>query len=121
MRMFSGDERPAFSDEAATRESLRGWRAVHPRATFREIEDAVEVELHRLRAKLVEELAGAGTMQALNEVPAEERPRCDACGEVLQARGQRSRTLQDAGGQPVHLRRSYAVCPICGMGLFPPR
>jgi hypothetical protein len=119
--MFTGDGRSGPSSESAAWEALRAWRALHPRATFREIEDAVEEEMRRVRGKLVEELAATGTMQDLSQVPAEERPRCDACGAVLQARGQRRRTLRDAGGQAVHLRRSYAVCPTCKVGLFPPR
>lgn len=112
---------PATPDDAvddlfsAAHRALWQWRAAHPRATFDEIETAVDGEMQRVRARLVAEAARGAT--AASCAPA----RCPTCGEAMQARGSRVRTLTVAGDQPVTLHRSYRVCPVCGTGLFPPR
>jgi YgiT-type zinc finger domain-containing protein len=94
--------------------ALRQWRAAHPRAPFDEIETAVDGEMQRVRARLVAE-AARGAAE-----PTRAPARCPTCGERMQARGTRARTLTVAGDQPVTLHRSYRVCPVCGTGLFPP-
>src|SRR5688500_17824595 len=96
------------------------WRAAHPRATFRELEAALDERWARARARLLEDAALASRAADLASQPADERPRCPDCGGTLQARGQRRRRVTVAGDQTVELRRSYAVCPACGAGLFPP-
>jgi hypothetical protein len=96
------------------------WRAAHPKATLREIEAALDERLARMKARLLEEAALASEAADLGGRPAAERPPCPACGERVQARGQRTRRLTSSGDQTVELRRSYAVCPACGAGHFPP-
>lgn len=96
------------------------WRAAHPVATFRELEAALDERWARARARLLEDAALASRVADLTSQPAAERPRCPDCGETLQARGRRRRRVTVTGNQPVELRRSYAVCPACGAGLFPP-
>jgi YgiT-type zinc finger domain-containing protein len=108
-------------ESGALRERLQQWRAQHPRATLREIEDAVEAELARLRAEVVGELATASPSADLTKLEEGQRPRCERCGTALVARGRHRRRLREAGGQLVELERSYGVCPTCGEGLFPPR
>jgi hypothetical protein len=76
--MSTGEERSATANETEVWESLRAWRATHPRATMREIEDAVEEEIHRFRGKLVEQLTASSKTQDLKQSPEDERPRCDA-------------------------------------------
>lgn len=95
--------------------ALRQWRAAHPRATFDEIETAVDGEMQRVRARLVAEAARGAAEPTATPL------RCPTCGERMQARGSRARTLTVGGDQPVTLHRSYRVCPACGTGLFPPR
>jgi YgiT-type zinc finger domain-containing protein len=114
----------AAREEELIREVLDGmrtWRQAHPQASFAAIEQEVEARLARLRAHLVEDtaLASASTDVGALEEPA--RPRCPACGQGLVERGQHERTVTIRGNRPVRLRRSYAVCPTCGVGLFPPR
>ena len=99
---------------------LRDWRAAHPHATFAEIEAAVDERLDRVRARMVEDSALASRAAELSGRSAAERPRWPECGELLEARGQHERTLTVRGNQPVRLKRSYAVCPTCGVGHFPP-
>jgi YgiT-type zinc finger domain-containing protein len=103
----------ALSEEAYS--GLAEWRAAHPRATLAEIEAAVEDRLGRLRARLVERAALASAATDLRE-----RPACPTCGGAVQARGQRKRRLTVPGDQVVELERTYAGCPQCGTGFFPP-
>lgn len=103
------------------RPTLAAWRAAHPQATMWEIEEAVEAQLAGVRAELIEELAAKSKLRDLRSLPEAERPRCESCGGLLRAHGQQSRRLRGKGDQAVVLRRSYADCPTCGVGIFPPR
>jgi hypothetical protein len=94
---------------------MREWRAAHPHATFVEIEAAVDERLDGLRARTVEEAAQASRAARLWELPAAERPRCPACGQVLVDRSRSRRTRTVRGNRQVHLERSYGVCPACGV------
>jgi hypothetical protein len=97
------------------------WRAAHPQATLREIEDAVDAQVNQLRAQLIQELVQMGEAEEWSEGPPEGRLKCEHCGTVLQARGKQTRWLQTTGGEAIKLERRYGTCPECGQGLFPPR
>ncbi len=99
---------------------MADWRAAHPRATLSEIEEALDARLNQLRARVLADLALASTAADVQAATREERPRCERCGTVLQARGQSERGVVTQGGAEVRLRRSYATCPRCGDGTFPP-
>jgi|1186.fasta_scaffold175611_2 NMD protein affecting ribosome stability and mRNA decay len=99
---------------------LADWRAAHPKATFDEIEAALDERLNQVRARVLADLALASTAADVQAASRGERPRCAACGTVLQARGTSDRTLLTQGGAEVRLERSYATCPRCGDGSFPP-
>lgn len=99
---------------------MADWRAAHPKATFSEIEAALDERLNQVRARVLADLAMASTAADLQAAREEERPRCESCGTVLQARGQSERGVVTQGGAEVRLRRSYATCPGCGDGSFPP-
>ena len=97
---------------------MEGWRRGHPRATFAEIEAAVEDQVSALRAELIEqEVALRAEGEATD---GSERPRCATCGQPMEARGTRERAVTVRGNRPVPLRRRYVVCPACGAGHFPP-
>jgi hypothetical protein len=100
---------------------MQDWRTAHPRASFAEIEAAVDERLARVRARMLEEAALASRAADVGALPVAERPRCPDCGQAVVDRGRHTRTLTVSGNQPVCLERSYAVCPACGAGLFPPR
>lgn len=106
------------SEEILT--GMRDWRTAHPRATFAEIQAAVDERLNRLRARLLQEIALASQAAEGAELAPQDRPVCPACGERLAPRGSRERTVTVQGDQPVTLTRSSWVCPSCGTGLFPP-
>jgi RNase P subunit RPR2 len=93
------------------------WRAAHPTATLAEIEQAVDEQMNRLRARLIEQSAQAS---ASAESEASQGLVCAQCGQPLQARGKARRTWQTQGGQQVEVERTYVTCPQCGGGFFPP-
>jgi hypothetical protein len=96
--------------------ALDAWRQAHPRATWAEIEAAVDAQLVPLRARLLGDTAMASEATELGG----ERPACPACGERLTAAGRRRRRLRGEQDEPIALERTYARCPACGAGLFPP-
>ncbi len=99
---------------------MADWRAAHPKATFGEIEAALDERLNQVRARVLADLALASTVADLQAASPEERPRCERCGTVLQARGQGERGVVTQGGAEVRLRRTYAAGPGRGDGTFPP-
>ena len=99
---------------------VRDWRVQHPRATYREIEAAVDERLAKMRARMLQDAAMASAVAQIGEARLEERPSCPQCGHLLGARGEEERTLTTSHNQAITLKRSYAVCPACGAGLFPP-
>ena len=100
---------------------MKEWRLHHPKATFREIEAALDERLAKVRARMLEDaalLSQAAEAEAGD--PATALP-CPTCGTPLQVRGKHRRELVTHHDQPIHLDRAYAVCPQCGKGFFPPR
>ena len=93
------------------------WRAAHPKATLAEIEQAVDEQMNRLRARMIEQAAQAS---AAAESEASQGLVCEQCGQPLQARGRAKRRWQTHGGQEVEVERAYVSCPQCGGGFFPP-
>ena len=77
---------------------VHAWRQAHPDATWVEIEAELDRRLDVLRAALLGEV--------VVDTPERTIP-CPVCGGRLAGRGRRTRT--------------YATCPACGTGLFPPR
>jgi RNase P subunit RPR2 len=93
------------------------WRAAHPQATLAEIEQAVDEQLNRLRARMIEQAAQAS---AAAESQTSQGLRCEQCGQPLQARGRAKRRWQTHGGQQVEVERTYVTCLKSGGGFFPP-
>lgn len=99
---------------------MKEWRLQHPKATFVEIERAVDERLTTLRTRMLQDIALASAATRVADTPRIGRPRCPACSEPVEARGTRARSVRVTHGQAVTLTRDYAVCPACGTGLFPP-
>lgn len=97
------------------------WRLQHPKATFKEIETALDERLARVRARMLEDSALASGSRDITIASEEERPKCSKCGQALEGRGEETRCLTTNHNQTITLKRSYAICPACGAGLFPPR
>lgn len=100
--------------------AMQEWRRQHRRATFQEIESSLDAQLARLRAQMLQDLALSSPSADLPTMNEAERPRCAGCGALLEAQGTQTRTLVTEHDQTVELVRSYATCPECGAGLFPP-
>jgi len=99
---------------------MKEWRLQHPKATFREIERALDERLGKMRARMLQDAALASAVADIQAAQAEERPVCPKCGRVLEARGTQERQVTTHHNQGVVLERSYGVCPTCGEGFFPP-
>jgi len=109
----------ALSEEVLS--GMKEWRLAHPKATFREIEQAVEQRVNRLKARMLQDASLASAAKDWRDAPERERPTCPVCRTALQARGQHQRRVQVTGGHDITLSRTYGTCPTCGTGLFPPR
>ena len=92
------------------------WRQAHPRATWDELETAVDAEFAVLRRQVLEDAAMSSP--AVNF--ATERPTCPQCGRPMHAAGAQPRRLTTDHNQLITLTRTYARCPACQTGLFPP-
>lgn len=79
------------------------WRAAHPKATLAEIEQAVDEQMNRLRARMIEQTAQASPA-AESEVS--QGLVCEQCGQPLQARGRAKRRWQTQGGHEVEVERT---------------
>lgn len=108
-----------LSDEVIS--GVTEWRLQHPRATFKEIEAAIDERLAKMRARMLQDVAVASERADWREAAAAEQPRCAECGERLSASGSHTRQIQTQGGEAIGLSRTYGVCPACGAGFFRPR
>ncbi len=108
----------ALAEEVTS--GMKEWRLQHPKATLREIEQALDERLAKMRARMLQDAALASAAADLKDAPEEERPVCPECGALLAGRGTAVRELTTQHNQTVALTRSYGVCPKCGAGFFPP-
>jgi ribosomal protein S27AE len=99
---------------------MKEWRLQHPKATLREIEQALDERLGKMRVRMLQDAALASAAADIKAAPAQEKPVCPKCGVVLESRGRGSRELATHHNQTMELERSYGVCPQCGEGFFPP-
>ena len=99
---------------------MREWRVQHPRATFKEIETALDERLARVRARILADTAMRSAAGDLRETPAAARPVCPDCGGRLELAGQEARVLTTTDEQAITLTRSATVCTACQRRVFPP-
>ena len=105
-----------LADAADRFAALDAWRQAHPKATWTEIESAIDTQLGPLRAAMLGDTAMASDATDMRG----ERPVCPDCGAGLAAAGPRRRRLRGEHEVPIAVDRTYARCPACGSGLFPP-
>jgi predicted RNA-binding Zn-ribbon protein involved in translation (DUF1610 family) len=99
---------------------FREWRVQHPRATFKEMETALDERLARVRARVLGDAALRSAAGDLREQPAAARPVCPDCGGHLELAGQEERVLTTTYEQAIRLSRTATVCTACGKRFFPP-
>lgn len=109
-----------MSEELMLLTGMKEWRQQHPRATLREIEEAMDERLAKLRAGMLEELVKMSPQADWSQGPEEQRPRCERCGELLESRGKRRRWLQTSGGKPRPTRPQLWDLPPVWAGSFSP-
>jgi len=95
---------------------MKEWQSQHPQATFAEIEEAIEEQVAKMRARMLEDVVRWREVEARE---GEQQMRCNACGGVLQERGRQVRHLTTQGNQQIELERSYGYCATCRVGFFP--
>jgi hypothetical protein len=117
-RAKAGQTWDAIAEEAFT--GFREWRVQHPRATFKEIETALDERLARVRARVLADAAMASAARDVREEPAGARPVCPDCGGRLAVAGPEERVLTTSYEQPIALSRRATVCTACGRRVFPP-
>src|SRR5262245_44404747 len=113
------ENKPPWSDFATQLfKEVQAWRSQHPRATFDEIEEAVDQRLARLKSQMLQD----SSLTVTDQLEAKTGPSllCEKCGVALHKRGKQKRSLLSEKGQTIRLERDYLVCPKCGVGLFPP-
>ena len=101
-------------------DDLSGWQRGHPKATFEQIEEAVEECVSDLRAGLTEDLLRSRAAASSGASGPNSRSACPSCGKPTESRGEHERTITIRGNRHVKMRRGYQVCPACSAGLFPP-
>ena len=102
-----------------TMQGMARWRAEHPKANMREIEQALDERMTKLRAHVLEDAAQWSAMREWSQ--GKEVPLCPDCQKALEFRRVKGkRGLQTQGGHSRELEREYGVCPSCGQGFFPP-
>ena len=75
---------------------MREWRLQHPKATFREIETAVDEKLSGMRARLLEDVALASRSADLQDKQLGEHPRCPECDQGAGEPGEAGAHADDA-------------------------
>jgi hypothetical protein len=101
-------------------DDLSGWEREHPKATFAQIEEAVEERISDLRAGFTEDLLRNRAAASSGASGSNGRSACPSCGKPMESRGEHERTVTIRGNRQVKMRRGYQVCPACSAGLFPP-
>ena len=100
---------------------MNTWNASHPKATFLQIEEKARELVSQLEAHLIQASALEREREEWSQGEPSQGPCCPDCQVPLLSRGKRVRPLQGPAGRDIHLHRTYATCPPCGSGFFPPR
>jgi predicted RNA-binding Zn-ribbon protein involved in translation (DUF1610 family) len=108
----------AIAEEVFT--GFREWRVQHPRATYKEIETALDARWTRTRARVLADAAMSSAVCDLREQPVSARPVCPDCGGHLVLTGQEARELTTTYEQGITLTRSATICTACQRRVFPP-
>jgi len=96
------------------------WRKEHPKATWAEIEAAVDEQISQLRAQLLQDMVQMGEPEQWSELPDEERPKCASCGKPLVARGKQTRLPANDGRRSGQADTDVWHLPCVRSRLFPP-
>src|SRR5712691_67697 len=90
-----------LSEEEIT--GKKEWRKQHPKETFREIEQALDERLARLRARMLQDTSLLSRVADVSAVGEQERPLCPQCGSRMEPCGQQPRELTTTYEQTIEL------------------
>ncbi len=91
------------------------WTDTTERPNLTQIETIVLELRHQFGKTLAENMIAAQTTAHPVEAP-----RCLQCGQTMQSKGGKDKTVVSQVGD-LHLARTHYYCPTCEGGLFPPR
>src|SRR5438067_2933082 len=100
MKAKKNKQQPSRADANRVSAGLRDmlgitqWRKEHPKATWAEIEAAIDEQINQVRAQVIQDVVQVGESEEWSEIPEEERPRCARCSKPLWARGKQTRWVQ---------------------------
>ncbi len=103
--------------EAAIDELLQ-WEAQSVKPNLTAIEEQVLAVRQQLGMTLAETLLAKQAAENATEM-AVDVPLCPTCGSALVNKGKRKKVVTSRLGE-LHSERSYAWCPVCKHGVFPP-
>ena len=95
-------------------EEVLDWWEGTEEPNFKQIEEKVLQVRQKVSEKVAEVL-----IQGQERVQLAKSPTCPKCGQGMEYKGQKEKTVEGLLGQ-VRLRRAYYYCPACQAGLFPP-
>src|SRR5450756_2289622 len=72
---------------------IKEWRLAHPKATFKEIETALDERLAKVRARMLQDVALASRAADLRGRSGEDSTPCPQCGHPLEHQGEEKRSL----------------------------
>jgi hypothetical protein len=109
-----------ISEELMMMTGMKEWRQQHPRATLREMEEAIDERLAKVRAGMLEEAVKMSSQADWSQAPKARRPRCEQCGtlevEPRQTESVAANQWRPAGPVGTHLWNLPAMRP----GAFSP-
>src|SRR3712207_9129078 len=103
-------------DAASVWTRMADWRAAHPKATFGEIEAALDERLNQVRARVLADLALASAAAEVAGASGEERSGCRRWGTGLHAPGGGDRKPVAPGRAAVIGRASRGVKVVSTLG-----
>ena len=114
--MSRKERKAAFMKQAEEMfEGLESWYDQNSGASFEEIEK----QARQARRKMMGESLGV-MINGRDVGKTEEAPRCEQCGEGMEFKGYRDKTLYGLEGE-TKLERAYYVCKVCEkQTIFPP-
>lgn len=96
------------------------WRKEHPKATWQEIEAAIDERINQLRAQMIEDVVQMDASSDWSQKPQEQRPRCASCDQPLSARGVQTRLPPNEWRGSSQADANVWNLPKVGSGLFSP-
>jgi tRNA(Ile2) C34 agmatinyltransferase TiaS len=90
------------------------WQGARPTFRLTELEDYLLGVGEEIQVVLAEEMLG----QVESKQPVE-APKCEHCGEKMEYKGQKRKTVVTRLGD-IAVERGYYWCPGCRRGSFPP-